>query len=592
MTSPPTPWLAAAPAPLQHSSSTAAALARRPTTTSATSSLSRVFPAASAPHAPSTASGTRTAPRTSCTSALPRPLGAAPHPLVGALCSGPAGDTGQRAVSMSEDELTFPGVYATCHSCRKEWLSGRETRSRSGSRLETGTGADVLAGDEREQARGVLAAGPSTLIHCAGGRWWWWWYAGYATTHLMKRAERLHGRGHSPSSESMEGNFADFEARGCSQTAAYANNVVNADVYWNAGYTNMSADDYEEEEEYNDLELEDELSEDEDEMAVALETSVKELVLRDWARGKVLHGGWVAPADVYYGLCIGGLDTPDDPVTVHPVPWAVSPPPSPPGHATSTAVPAPLPHDAPPATHPGPPAPPPPTYMLAEAVHTTHMHQMCIVLLPTFHNCTRKRASGSAASTSTGASGEGIDTSPVLLTSTLGTTPSPPLLGEHPKDKNAAVLHKERQRKLAKEAQERQPTIAVMPVLDPPRLLHPIPHVSETIAHLPRLLFGVKHAHRCTIAAATFASVAQGAGYTAKPATSTPAPATATRNEGPVVTLVSCTVNERSTLIVLVRHVKIGYGKRTPLVVSAGSGWMQGHVCGGKGLRRLTEGSG
>jgi hypothetical protein len=69
------------------------------------------------------------------------------------------------------------------------------------------------------------------------------------------------------------------------------------------------------------------------------------------------------------------------------------------------------------------------------------------------------------------------DTSPVLSTSTLGTTPSPPPLGEHRKDKLHADA-KERER-------TRQPTIAVDPVLNPPRLLRPIPYVPETIAHLP-----------------------------------------------------------------------------------------------------------
>ncbi|KAJ7494538.1 hypothetical protein B0H11DRAFT_2227344 [Mycena galericulata] len=75
------------------------------------------------------------------------------------------------------------------------------------------------------------------------------------------------------------------------------------------------------------------------------------------------------------------------------------------------------------------------------------------------------------------------DTSPLLSTSTLGTRPSPPPLREHWKDKKAADTLEEARR--AKEARERQPTIAVMPVLDPPRLLHPIPHVPKTIAHLP-----------------------------------------------------------------------------------------------------------
>ncbi|KAJ7756698.1 hypothetical protein B0H16DRAFT_1689883 [Mycena metata] len=71
------------------------------------------------------------------------------------------------------------------------------------------------------------------------------------------------------------------------------------------------------------------------------------------------------------------------------------------------------------------------------------------------------------------------DTSPVLSTSTLGTTPSPPPLGEHRKDK----ADEERRQRLAV---EHQPTITVMPVLESPRLLRPIPYIPETIAHLPQ----------------------------------------------------------------------------------------------------------
>ncbi|KAJ7604292.1 hypothetical protein DFH06DRAFT_1487707 [Mycena polygramma] len=68
------------------------------------------------------------------------------------------------------------------------------------------------------------------------------------------------------------------------------------------------------------------------------------------------------------------------------------------------------------------------------------------------------------------------DTSPVLSTSTLGTTPSPPPLDERSRKEKDA-----QRRELA-----RQPTIAVTPVLNPPRLLRPIPYVPETLDHLPQ----------------------------------------------------------------------------------------------------------
>ncbi|KAJ3862961.1 hypothetical protein EV359DRAFT_82823 [Lentinula novae-zelandiae] len=63
-------------------------------------------------------------------------------------------------------------------------------------------------------------------------------------------------------------------------------------------------------------------------------------------------------------------------------------------------------------------------------------------------------------------------TSPVLSTTTLQTTPSPPPI----EDKSAGADSKNVYRAV---------TIAVSPVLDPPRLIHPIPHVPVMAAHLP-----------------------------------------------------------------------------------------------------------
>ncbi|KAJ7440494.1 hypothetical protein B0H11DRAFT_2252929 [Mycena galericulata] len=366
-------------------------------------------------------------------------------------------------------------------------------------------------------------------------------------------------------------------ARGAGMEA-YANNAANAAVCASVGYTNASADEYDLlNEEYTEdaSELEDELNEDEDEMAAALESSMKEPALGDWARGRILDGARVAPADVYYGVRVGGLDTPENPVkATHPIPWAVSPPPSPRGHVTSTTtpdLPTPLPADTTPTTHPGPPSPSPPTYALAKATHAAHMRQMHVVLLPAFRNvvrhvvvecsleareggsggpCYARRADVARGRGARGARGGGrnarveaatererererrhrtegsddssegtsrtSDTSPVLSTSTLGTTPSPPPLGEHRKDKEGADAVEEARR--AKEARERQPTIAVMPVLDPPRLLHRIPFVPETIAHLPmyslealqavwREACAPLHHCRCTICERAMAAV-------------------------------------------------------------------------------------
>ncbi|KAK6995898.1 hypothetical protein R3P38DRAFT_2737145 [Favolaschia claudopus] len=86
--------------------------------------------------------------------------------------------------------------------------------------------------------------------------------------------------------------------------------------------------------------------------------------------------------------------------------------------------------------------------------------------------------SGSEGSSSLGTSPRtsDTDTSPVLSTSTLGTTPSPPP-GE--KDTKSAVGEG------AGVSTKKNKTIPVSPVMDPPRLIRPIPHVPETIEHLP-----------------------------------------------------------------------------------------------------------
>ncbi|KAK7032123.1 hypothetical protein VNI00_013297 [Paramarasmius palmivorus] len=85
----------------------------------------------------------------------------------------------------------------------------------------------------------------------------------------------------------------------------------------------------------------------------------------------------------------------------------------------------------------------------------------------------REEGSDDHASTTGSSSGKSSDdssvTSPVLSTSTLQTTPSPPPPGDR---KDQPLMR-------------RPVTIAVDPVLNPPKLLHTIPHVPVTAAHLP-----------------------------------------------------------------------------------------------------------
>ncbi|KAJ7494536.1 hypothetical protein B0H11DRAFT_2227342 [Mycena galericulata] len=155
---------------------------------------------------------------------------------------------------------------------------------------------------------------------------------GYATTRLVKSADRpTRGRGRNLSLESVDDDSGRGGRTGTG-TEAYANNAANAAVYARAAYTNTSADEYDlphEDYDGDDSELEDEM---------------------------------------------------------------FSPPPSPPGHATSTATPV-LPTPSPPTPTqdaPGPPVPSPPTYVLAEAAHAARMRQMRVVLLPAFRNVVRR----------------------------------------------------------------------------------------------------------------------------------------------------------------------------------------------------------
>ena len=86
----------------------------------------------------------------------------------------------------------------------------------------------------------------------------------------------------------------------------------------------------------------------------------------------------------------------------------------------------------------------------------------------------REREEDSASSASS-RSGGSHTTSPVLSTTTLQTTPSPP--PAHEKDKCTSE-HDATMRK------HRPPMIPISPVLPSPRLIHPIPYVPVTLAHM------------------------------------------------------------------------------------------------------------
>ncbi|KAG6382190.1 hypothetical protein JVT61DRAFT_840 [Boletus reticuloceps] len=94
----------------------------------------------------------------------------------------------------------------------------------------------------------------------------------------------------------------------------------------------------------------------------------------------------------------------------------------------------------------------------------------------------REREEDSASSASS-RSGGSHTTSPVLSTTTLQTTPSPP--PTHEKDKCAG----ERDATLRKQPPSVAIPIPISPVLPSPRLIHPIPYVPVTLVHMAQYSF-------------------------------------------------------------------------------------------------------
>ncbi|EPQ55366.1 hypothetical protein GLOTRDRAFT_121520 [Gloeophyllum trabeum ATCC 11539] len=260
----------------------------------------------------------------------------------------------------------------------------------------------------------------------------------------------------------------------------------------------------------------DDLSEDEEEdpelLSITEEAGgVRDLAINDFARNRILDGYWFSPADQWYGHTNGDRS----PIVraIHPCPWSLD---QEDGDENTL--------------HPRPAtvrAETPPSFQLCEAVYRAYQKQMRIVLLPAMNNIVRKIVIECAAdrvdpalrasrmemedvaaalrdesmwyngidwlerrankkreerdrlrreeeedreSSTSSKSDDSHATSPVLSTSTLGTTPSPPPLVTKKDDEVEGL---------------RQVPIPVSPVLETPRLLHPIPYIPVTTSHMP-----------------------------------------------------------------------------------------------------------
>ncbi|KDQ56472.1 hypothetical protein JAAARDRAFT_180011 [Jaapia argillacea MUCL 33604] len=368
----------------------------------------------------------------------------------------------------NEDEEMWPGIEATCRSCRGEWLYKKATaRDR-----EALGGAKWNAADweTRQSIDAFIEMGEGTI------------------SDVISLAQEKHW---------------------------LRNNTKLADMLQQA----LAASRYASREE--GYESEEELSEEDEEdpelLSMTEESGVKDLAINDWARNRILDGFWISPADQWYNH----FDSEKSPAirAIHPCPWSLDPADS---NEPEDAI-----HPLAPIVR----GEIPPSFQLCEFVYRAFQRQMRAVLLPAMTNIVRKlviecgadgvdpamkalrmdveevatalrddkmwyngidwlerranrqreeqeqrqreRREEDEESSNSSKSGGSHTTSPVLSTSTLETTPSPP---------PSATLKKDGL--LGSNGAPAIP-IPVSPVLDRPALLRPIPYVPVSISHLP-----------------------------------------------------------------------------------------------------------
>ncbi len=384
----------------------------------------------------------------------------------------------------NEDQETWPGVDATCRTCRVEALWQRASTNALDREALNGHPNKWRHIPDWETRQAV-----DTFVDMGEGR---------ISDVLCLAREKHWLRGNTKISELL------------SQALAASRYVARAEGTYEG---NLDGSD-------DDLSGEDE---DDPELMSLTEDAggIRELAISDWARNRILDGHWLSPADQWYELSIPG-----QPTVVraqHPCPWL--------GVTYSGAlVDGESGGDGEELEHPRPRtsnASCPPTYGLCDHVYRVFQRVMREILLPAMSNIVRRIMVESSAdgidpiaqvkkmslsdvvaelrdqatwmkgvdwlerrslrerverhrranheeddSTSSSRSDNSHTTSPVLSTSTLQTTPSPPPCGKL--DESAT-----------------SPTIAA--IMDIPRsptvlakeLLRPIPYIPETVSHLP-----------------------------------------------------------------------------------------------------------
>lgn len=489
--------------------------------------------------------------------------------------------------SENEDDETWPGIDATCRSCRSEGLWNRiksSTRDR-----------EAIGGPRFVQSSSSSRSSPASPRQLALARVPPWKYAsadwetrqtvdafielgeGSITEVLNVAREKLWLRSYTKMPELMEqavaatrwaseGMGTDFSQnsyhhREPESVAApqqdHTRTTEGGDSYSPVNSLSPSrrsrspsprsaySSDYEGSEDEDDPDL---LSMTED------AGGVRDLAIADWARTRILDGHWCSPADQWYGYArpIGGgvrdpgeepdyeSETDDDeplesgqsrhrikvPAT-HPCPWTLSRPSSP------SSLPSPTDDSHPRLSTVRSQAPP--SFGLCEQAFRAFSKQLRQILLPGMNNIVRrlviesangiggawvdpavraskmgledvlaelrtpgvwfdgvdwaaggldiggKREDDSLSITSASTRSDGSHTtSPVLSTTTLHTTPSPPPSHSEEKEHEPATT--------TSTARPKPPhvviPIPVSPVLESPKLLHPIPYVPVTLAYM------------------------------------------------------------------------------------------------------------
>ncbi|KAF7298523.1 hypothetical protein MIND_00798900 [Mycena indigotica] len=249
----------------------------------------------------------------------------------------------------------------------------------------------------------------------------------------------------------------------------------------------------------------DDFSDEDIDLEVEEELNVRDLALGDWARGRILDGSWVTPLDIYYLVKVKRIEHPDTGIrATHPVPWSIT---SSPSEASSKDL-SPL-DPVPEEVHPGLPGPPIPNPVLADLAHAAHVRQLRTLLLPPMKNVVRRLvmecALDACEAEAENEKKRVVISDPAIRATRITLEEVIKELREEEGVWFDGVDWSERRRNLRAEAEgleDRSPTlststlattdlekssitIAVDPVRNPPKLLHSIPYVPETIEHLP-----------------------------------------------------------------------------------------------------------